>query len=447
MDNCLNLLKEERLNNYDVYFPPAEHWLVSSSAFNGSLNGFLYKTHIKRVDSLYIHFPFCPARCRACPYIKLDNRYLREVSELIIKEINLYGRLTQKKTEIKSIHFGGGTPNFIPPHIFNELLIKINENFNLSYINQVAIEIRPGVEYKKHIKLLLKHFKAKYIHISLGLQSASPRLIKFYKKPISKEKALYYTKEDVEEMIRFCHKMGIKDINVDFMTRNFNDLKKESKYIKLLIEKFRINKLTIYPLFTKFMERRNFETFKKWTFKEIKNIRKYTLEFFRNLHFKPIIWPNYFIKDGTKPNLESWTQFQGSTLIAVGPSARGVIRTKDTFLFYENARGYDAYNKKINQNFLSAEKIYSYPTKIPRRLSDDLRGIFINQNRGLSFKNINVLKKLARNGKNEQRLLKIIKCYFVQKNKNFFLNKNGFYFVEAVYWAIWDCIKETFKKL
>ncbi len=440
------ILDKKRINNYDVYFPPAEYWLNKKGINLTEFSSIVKNSKIDAIDSVYIHFPFCPVACKFCPYIKLNNQYMADVSSLMLKEIDCYAKLI-KKVKINSLLFGGGTPNFMPIGFMDSILNKLKSNLDISGIKQVAIELRPGIEYKKHILTLLKYFSPKVIHISLGLQSAYSKKIKFcWRATALKEaKPIYYTRKDVENMITFCHKNGIVDINVDFMLGNYQDLKNEEKCIRILIKKFKVNKITLYPLFAKFMERRDpTKKVKQWGFNEMKNIRREGNRFLAEFNLKPAIWPNYFVKKGLLPNLESLTQFKGTTLIAIGPSARGNIRTKNSFIFYQNAKDYEFYKNKLSKDLLPVEVVYRYPKQVNEEISDEIRLLFIDKNKGLKKETIKRLIELS--GPKRRLFEKLISTYFDKKENTYFVNEKGFYFIECIYWAIWDLVKEGFAK-
>ena len=64
---------------------------------------------------LYVHVPFCQARCKFCEYVVLDkprendpDRYV----EHLLKEIELYREMIGDKP-IAGYDLGGGTPSFL----------------------------------------------------------------------------------------------------------------------------------------------------------------------------------------------------------------------------------------------------------------------------------------------------------------------------------------------
>ncbi len=437
-----DLLNEKDLMNFDVYFPPFRYWSKNNLSDSTQLNNLISKEKINE-GNIYIHFPFCPLQCKICPYLKLTNEHIIEVSNLIIEEIKLYGQLYKRQTKIRSILIGGGTPNFIPEIFFEKMLTSLKNNFMLEDMKQFAIELRPGIEYKKHIEILLKFFKPGILHISLGLQSSYSEKIKLWRKP-AKGKGLYYSKEDIEKMILFLHEKEIKNINIDFMVENTNAFLEEKNYIKKLIKKFNINKISIYTIYSKFMGRKYTKEVSQWNFKEVIDLRKEELKICKSLNFNPLIWPIYFVKKGFKANLESLTQFEGKTLFAIGPSARGTIRTNNLFLIYENSKNLTKYKKNILNNEFPISLLYEYPKNIDKKISDNLREIYTNYKEGFSRDAIKEIMKLAKLGQQDEILKKILKNYFKQKHNKLYLNTKGLYLIDAVYWALWKTIEKGF---
>jgi len=430
-----------KINSYDVYFPPSQYWLNNS---NTNIDEFIKKlNNLKIIDSLYIHFPFCPIKCHLCPYIKLDNKYIEECSKLIIKEIDNYSKIINNKVKLKSILFGGGTPNFAKLDYFKKLVKIICEKFDCIDIKQVAIEIRLGIEYKQYIDVLLEYFKASKVHISIGLQSSQEDMIKYYRKAEGNTNGLFYTLEDAIDLIYYCKNKGINQFNIDYMIKDITNFNNEKKNIKYLVNKHKVNKITLYPLFTKFMERENKIGRITWNEKEIINLRKSIYKFLKSFKFKAAIWPNYFVKNSLV-NYESLVQFKGSNLLAIGPSARGNLIIDNSIYMYENSKDFSDYKKNITTQEISANKIYNYPKELNNQLSIELRGIFINWRKGIK-KSVFDFILSSLNKPDKLKFEQIIKNNFIKKDDKYFFKDKSFYLMEVVFWDMWDILKKLFK--
>lgn len=95
--------------------------------------------------SLYLHVPFCRSICHYCacttkatrrdePIVAYADRLRREI-ELVADRT---GRLP-----VSHIHWGGGTPNLLPPDIFDGLVGNLCERFDLRPDAEHAIELDP----------------------------------------------------------------------------------------------------------------------------------------------------------------------------------------------------------------------------------------------------------------------------------------------------------------
>ncbi|MDR4307147.1 oxygen-independent coproporphyrinogen III oxidase [Chelatococcus sambhunathii] len=95
--------------------------------------------------SLYLHVPFCRSICHYCacttkatrrdePIVAYADRLRREI-ELVADRA---GRLP-----VSHIHWGGGTPNLLPPDIFDGLVGDLRERFDVRPDAEHAIELDP----------------------------------------------------------------------------------------------------------------------------------------------------------------------------------------------------------------------------------------------------------------------------------------------------------------
>lgn len=148
-------------------YPPMPFW-------NHKMNSELWTQCLERglradgkVD-LYIHIPFCEKLCWYCGcnrVITKDQERARVYVEHLIAEFRLY-LAKLPNLAIRSLHFGGGTPNFLEPELLDKLLQNISPYF-LKDEFEGAIEADPRTCFPEHLKVLAKHgFK----RISFGIQ-------------------------------------------------------------------------------------------------------------------------------------------------------------------------------------------------------------------------------------------------------------------------------------
>jgi putative oxygen-independent coproporphyrinogen III oxidase len=133
----------------------------------------------KRPFGLYVHVPFCAARCGYCdfntyvPAANGDDRaaYVRAA----LAEIRFARRvLGDGAPAVATVFFGGGTPTLLAPDLLAALLDEIRAAFGLADGAEVTIEANPETVTVPMPGVLRD---AGFTRVSLGMQSASPHVL------------------------------------------------------------------------------------------------------------------------------------------------------------------------------------------------------------------------------------------------------------------------------
>lgn len=121
---------------------------------------------------LYIHIPYCHAKCIYCNFYSGGNpdweRYLKAVANELSSRIE-----ELKGNSLSSIYFGGGTPSLIPPEVFNTFIINLYECLSMNDIRldddiEVTLEVNPeDVDENKISNWVLNGVN----RISMGIQT------------------------------------------------------------------------------------------------------------------------------------------------------------------------------------------------------------------------------------------------------------------------------------
>lgn len=95
--------------------------------------------------SIYVHIPFCDVRCAFCDCYSLstprDHRLHAEYVQGMLKDIMLWGGLaTLSRRPVTTVHFGGGTPNFLNPRHFSSIISALSERFLITDKTEWAVE-------------------------------------------------------------------------------------------------------------------------------------------------------------------------------------------------------------------------------------------------------------------------------------------------------------------
>ena len=95
--------------------------------------------------ALYIHIPFCAARCPYCDfntYAGLEAQYEPYVAALV-EEIRRAGARLNRPAA-RTIFIGGGTPTVLPPELLARALAACREAFDLAADAEITSEANPG---------------------------------------------------------------------------------------------------------------------------------------------------------------------------------------------------------------------------------------------------------------------------------------------------------------
>ena len=138
---------------------------------------------------LYIHVPFCRAKCRYCAFYSVPlpgADALRAYTETLLSEIALWGdRLG--KTPVETIFFGGGTPSIVPPNVLGAILDRIHKAFDVAPGAETSMEANPesflAFGYAYEVAAL------GFNRLSLGVQSLDEASLAALGRPHGKREA------------------------------------------------------------------------------------------------------------------------------------------------------------------------------------------------------------------------------------------------------------------
>lgn len=126
--------------------------------------------------SLYVHIPFCFSPCLYCGCNKLvtrDARRMKRYAEYLAREISLRGRYFDRARVVEQLHWGGGTPTYLPKSLLIQLMAKLAQHFRLtdSPERDYLIEIDPRSVDPAALQLLKD---LGFNRVSLGVQDFDP---------------------------------------------------------------------------------------------------------------------------------------------------------------------------------------------------------------------------------------------------------------------------------
>jgi len=133
---------------------------------------------------LYVHIPFCEARCGFCEYTVVDPTTIARDEDLyfdlLLKEFELYHQaLDTPAKKLIGFDIGGGTPSVARLANIERVVVAARQHFHLPKDVDISIETTPKIAAREPEKI--QAYKAMGIErISMGVQTVNPRLLARY---------------------------------------------------------------------------------------------------------------------------------------------------------------------------------------------------------------------------------------------------------------------------
>ena len=162
-----------------VHYPP-----ITQYPFNKADE--IYRGYTYPEDGfmdIYIHFPFCEARCVFCHYPGKIGDLREEKSRYISylkREIELYLEFFNiQKIRPRAILFGGGTPMYMPPEMLDDFLGFFAEKVDFSACKQYNFDVDPktliGADGLARLEIMKSHGVTR---LTTGVQSLDDGVLK-----------------------------------------------------------------------------------------------------------------------------------------------------------------------------------------------------------------------------------------------------------------------------
>lgn len=137
---------------------------------------------------LYIHWPFCQAKC---PYCDFNSHVVAQIdqnawAEAYLSEIARVGAKTQGRV-LRSVFFGGGTPSLMDPAVVDAILTKVRATWPIANDIEVTLEANPtSVEAGR----FASYRDAGVNRVSMGIQALNDADLKALGRLHSAEEAM-----------------------------------------------------------------------------------------------------------------------------------------------------------------------------------------------------------------------------------------------------------------
>jgi len=159
--------------------------------------------------SLYVHLPFCAARCLYCgcnTIVPRDRTPLSSYLDDLEREIGLVAERLGARRRVCQMHWGGGTPNYLEPEELARLFHQVTGRFSLEDGAELAVEIDPCTVRDDHLEALAS---LGFNRVSMGVQDLSPA--------VQQAVARHQTPEITRRVFEKCRALGFGGINMDLI--------------------------------------------------------------------------------------------------------------------------------------------------------------------------------------------------------------------------------------
>jgi oxygen-independent coproporphyrinogen III oxidase len=126
--------------------------------------------------SLYFHLPFCETLCWFCgctTVITLKRDAAADYLDRLEKELTLIRQLVNPARRVEQMHFGGGTPTFLPPAVIRRLGAAIHARFQFAADSENSVEVDPRRITRDHVRAFRE---LGCNRASMGVQDTNPEV-------------------------------------------------------------------------------------------------------------------------------------------------------------------------------------------------------------------------------------------------------------------------------
>ena len=174
-----------------------------------------------KIDSIYIHIPFCKSICSYCDFCKV--LYKKEWVDLYLQKLKEEIIDRYMGNDIKTIYIGGGTPSALSLNEI-EYLLQLTNLFKKDKLVEFTFECNIE-DINEDLLLILKKYRVN--RLSIGIQSFNNDNLKILKRTSNYQ--------DVIKKVKLMRHLNFNNINLDLMyalpNEPLNILKKDLKLL------------------------------------------------------------------------------------------------------------------------------------------------------------------------------------------------------------------------
>lgn len=162
---------------------------------------------------LYVHVPFCAARCKYCEYAvvpRAENAAQDAYFDALLREFEMYGeRMDTAAKTLIGFDIGGGTPSFVAPEHIERVVAAARRHFRFRPGMVISIETTPIIADREPAKIRA-YREIGIERISMGVQTTHFKLAR----SLGRE---YEGLSMLESAVRNIREAGFRRFNIDLM--------------------------------------------------------------------------------------------------------------------------------------------------------------------------------------------------------------------------------------
>ena len=122
---------------------------------------------------LYIHVPFCAAKCVYCDFNSYAGRehLIPAYAQALLQEVRLWSDVVGRRS-VQTLYFGGGTPSLVPLEKLGAVMRALRDAFAVQDNAEVSLEANPGTVDERYLRGLRD---LRLNRLSLAVQSFDDR--------------------------------------------------------------------------------------------------------------------------------------------------------------------------------------------------------------------------------------------------------------------------------
>lgn len=157
---------------------------------------------------LYVHVPFCAAKCRYCAFASepLDMDALESWGRALAAEAAHWGR-SLGRPAVETVYLGGGTPSLLPAWAFDRLQEALRRHFTIPEGIEFTLEANPDSAREPDLMRLWR--EAGVNRVSLGVQALRDEELALLGRP--------HTLADVHTAVQRLRASGLSNLSVDLI--------------------------------------------------------------------------------------------------------------------------------------------------------------------------------------------------------------------------------------